>query len=111
MRSHFKSLLGRPFPALPLALMVSVLALHTGGRAQEPKKNDPWVGEVHFTDGGLLKLTLLEEQIEITTSAGKKTVRLADLHKVELALRLSEDESKAIDAAIRGLSSKSFRER
>ncbi len=113
MRSNFRTLLNRFCPALLLAW---VLALHTDGQAQEPKKNgpsapEPWIGEVHFTDGGLLKLTLLEEQIEIMTSAGKKTVRLADLHKVELALRLSEDESKAIETAIRALGSKSFRER
>jgi LCCL domain-containing protein len=101
---------------LPLALLVTwVLALHPEGRAQEPEKGAPGVEpgavEVRFIDGGVLKLTLLDEAIEIVTSSGKKSVRLADLRKVELAPRLSEDDAKLIEAAVRGLGSNSFKQR
>lgn len=118
MRSIFNSPLNRlTFPALLLALLVAwVPAVHPGGWADEPKKGEPPAAEpaaveLRFTDGGLLKMTLLEDQVEIMTAAGKKTVRLADVRKVELSLRHPEGEAKLIEAAIRGLGSKVFKER
>jgi len=107
----------RTGPGLSSALIVAwILACHASGWADETNKGEPSVVEpgaveVRFTDGGLLKMTLLEDQVEIVTPSGKKAVRLTDLRKVELALRIPEGETRLIEAAIRNLGSKTFKER
>jgi hypothetical protein len=88
----------------------------SAGRAEEPKKNEkpaasPGAVEVHFEDGSLMKMTLQEESIEIATSGGKKSVRLADLRKVDLALRLPEEDEKRVTAAVKALGSMRFADR
>lgn len=97
-------------------IVVWILGLPCEGRGQEPGKGgqpivEPGAVEIRFIDGGVLKLTLVEDAIEIMTSAGKKSIRPADLRKVELAPRVSEGDAKQFEAAVRGLGSKSFKER
>lgn len=100
---------------LPLALLLLVAAAGSGRgeeRAKsEPSGEEPGAVEVRFTDGGVLKVTLLEDKIEIATTAGTKAVRLADLRKVELSPRLSEADVKRIEAAVHSLGSRNFKER
>jgi hypothetical protein len=104
-------------PGSLLALLVVwALVLHHGARADEPGRGEPPAAEpgaveVRFTDGGVLKMTLLEEKIELMTPSGKKAVRLADLRKVELAPRIAAGEAKLIEAAVRGLGGRTFKER
>lgn len=107
MRSIFVS------PLVVLAL-AGLLAL--AGRAEDPKKSEKPVAdaagvEVHFADGSILKMTLQEESLEIVIPGGKKTVLLADLRKMELAHRLSDDDARRVAAAVKGLGSKQFKER
>src|SRR5262245_36074959 len=97
-------------------LVVCMLAFHHVGRAQEPGKSEspsvePGAVEVRFIDGGVLKLTLVEDAIEIETASGKKSVRPADLRKVEFAPRIALGDARLFEAAVRGLGSKSFKER
>jgi hypothetical protein len=86
------------------------------GHADEPKRSEkpaPGIGavEVHFDDGGVLKMTLQEEKLEIDTAAGKKTVPVAEVRKVELAFRPAEEDAKRAEDAVKRLGSKLFRER
>src|SRR5262249_32885306 len=80
-------------------LVVCMLAFHHVGRAQEPGKSEspsvePGAVEVRFIDGGVLKLTLVEDAIEIETASGKKSVRPADLRKVEFAPRIALGDAR-----------------
>src|SRR5262249_49524185 len=97
-------------------IVFGMLVVPHQGWPQEPEKRkspgvEPGAVEVRFIDGGVLKLTLVEDAIEIVTSSGKKSVRPADLRKVEFAPRLAADDARLIQAAVRGLGSKSFTER
>jgi LCCL domain len=60
---------------------------------------------VRFIDGSLVKLTLLEDRVEIVTAEGKRAVAVSEIRKVDLGLRISDDQSKRIDAAITDLGS------
>jgi len=86
------------------------------GAKEEPKKAvpvdvDPKAIEVHFADGSVMKMTIQEDSFEITTAAGKKTVKLAEVRKIQLMPRLADEDSKKINAAIKDLSSDAFKER
>jgi hypothetical protein len=83
---------------------------------EEPKKADkagldPRAVVAHFIDGSVVKLTLSDDKLEVTTASGKKAVRLADVHKIEFAARVPDDLAKKIAAAITRLGSEAFEER
>lgn len=80
-------------------------------KPEDKPRGDPAAVEVQFADGSSMKITFREESIEVTTTAGKKTVRLADLRKVELAPRLADEDAKQVNAAIKNLGSDNFRDR
>jgi hypothetical protein len=87
---------------------VLLLAAAVAARADEPKKTPPPAApvlRVRLVDGSLVKLTLLDERIEIETSGGKKAVPVADIKKIDLGLRLSDEAVKQIDAAVADLGS------
>jgi hypothetical protein len=97
-------------------MVLSLCLLIPAARADDPKPGekpaaDPGAVEVQFDDGSLLKMKLQEDNFVIVTPAGKKTVRLADFLKMELAPRLPDDEAKRVEAAIKGLGSGKFNER
>jgi len=79
-------------------------------KAEEPLA-DPAAIEVHFSDGSVLKMTVQEDSFEITTSAGKKTVKLSEVRKIRLTPRLDDADKKKIDAAIKDLGSDAFKDR
>ena len=82
----------------------------------DPKKADksdidPRAIEAHFIDGSVVRLTLKDDKIEINTASGKKTLRLADIRKIDFASRVPEDLAKKIAAAITRLGSDEFEQR
>src|SRR5262245_17604999 len=55
--------------------------------------------EVRLVDGSRLHLTLREEQVVVTTSYGKLTIKLADIQRIEFGTRLpAEAAAKAAGA-------------
>jgi hypothetical protein len=76
-----------------------------------PLKHAPGAMEVHFTDGSTLKLTVRDLQVELQTPYGKLSIPVADIQRLEIGLRISEETAKHIEEAVARLGSKEFRER
>lgn len=72
---------------------------------------EPGAVEVAFTDGSNLKLLLREEKIALVTPHGKLSIAVADIQRIEFATRISEEDSKRIQAAIIDLGSTEFSKR
>jgi len=65
--------------------------------------------EVRFTDNSVLKLKLDDDRLEFLTPHGKLFVPVFEIHKIEFASRVSPDEAKRIQMAIKNLGSSEFR--
>jgi hypothetical protein len=75
------------------------------------QKADPGGVEVLFTDNSSMKLSLKEQAIDLTTPYGRLIIPVADIHRVELAMRIPDDVAQRIDSAIAGLGDPDFRTR
>ena len=104
---------------LTCCALLAACALADGPKSIEgvaPKKTgtaalDPRAVEAHFVDGSIVKLTLHDDQVVVITTSDKKTIRLADIRKIEFALRVPDDVAKKIAAAIVRLDSDEFEQR
>jgi hypothetical protein len=95
--------------ALPAAPAPGGEPKPAGGDA--PGKPDPRAVVARFVDGSVVKLTLDDDKIEVVTASGRKSVRLADVIKVEFAARVPDDLAKKIAAAVARLGSEEFEQR
>jgi hypothetical protein len=102
-------------PATRLLAAVVALGLAPAVPAQdEPKKTSKPAEttiDVRLTDDSIIKLTLLEGQIEFLTPHGKLTIPVAEIRKVELGMRIPDDVAAQIQAAVADLGSTQFRKR
>lgn len=82
-------------------------------QSQTPPKDAPRPPqvEVRFADGSTVRMTVLQENLEIHTKYGKLTVPIHEVRRLELGMHMPEGVSGRIDAAIRKLGSTAFRER
>jgi len=69
------------------------------------------VVEVLCIDGSTLKLTVLDERIELKTPYGKLLIPLRDIERIEAAFRLPEDVARRIDTAIADLGKTDYHRR
>jgi LCCL domain-containing protein len=65
--------------------------------------------EVRFTDNSVLKLKLDDDRLELTTSHGKLSIAIPEIHRIDFATRVAPDAAKRIQLAIRNLGSSEFR--
>jgi LCCL domain len=105
-------------PSAPITrLLAAVVALGFAlvVRADdEPKKSSRSVEpviEVKLTDDSIIKLTLLEGQIEFLTPHGKLTIPVNEIRKVDLGMRIPDDVAAAIQSAAADLGNSQFRKR
>jgi hypothetical protein len=84
-----------------------------GQEKDQPKKTTSTAGavEVHFVDGSTMKVVLRDDKIELETTYGKLLIPIADVHRIEFGLRISDDVRKRIDMAIADLASSEYRRR
>jgi hypothetical protein len=101
----------RPFQAsMPacrfLWLSVAVLVFPGQGdflRADPPEITPPAranMMDVCCADGSIVKMLLMEENIELDTDHGKLLIPVADIREIRVGVRTSAGECKRIDAAI-----------
>jgi hypothetical protein len=64
-----------------------------------------------MTDDSTLKLTLRDERIEFATRYGKLSIPVGDVNKIEFGLRVPDEVSKKIEAAVAALASSDFKKR
>ncbi len=67
--------------------------------------------EVLFTDGSLVKVTLLDTKVEIVTRYGKLQVPLSEVRRIELGVRYPEGALQKIQDAIARLSDPDYKKR
>jgi hypothetical protein len=67
--------------------------------------------EVRFTNGSVVVMTMLQDQIDIVTDYGKLTVPPRDIRNIEFGLHLTDEEKRKLDDAIQHLGSTSHQER
>jgi hypothetical protein len=72
---------------------------------------EPGAVEVRFTDDSVLKLTLRDQRIPLSTPYGKLLVPVADIRRIEFGWRVSDDVTRRIETAITNLGSPQFRQR
>src|ERR1700694_2206584 len=92
--------------------IIATLIVVSGGQTQNGAKNDN-SGEVEilFTNGSLIRLTMVQEKIDIETLYGKLSVPLRDIRRIEFGLHVPEGMDKKVEAAIKRLGSGDFTER
>jgi hypothetical protein len=83
------------------------------GAAVEPAKtgHEHLRIEAHFRDGSMLKLTVLEERIEMVTPYGRLSIPATDIRHIDFGIRPDAATGKRVEAAIAGLRSPDPRER
>jgi hypothetical protein len=86
-----------------------VLALQSIDRGKSAKGNA--AAEARFRDGSNLKLTVLGENLEMSTRYGELAIPVSDIRIVEFATRVPEKDAKQIATAIDNLGSSQFRTR
>lgn len=101
--------MGRTPFALALCL---TLAASTWSLAQEqPVSSPPSLAEVRFADGSVVRMTLLQEYVDVQTKYGKLTVPLCDVRRIEFGLHVPPEVHQQINQSIKRLASDVYKER
>ena len=97
---------------IPFALALCLsLAVSTGSSAQESTPSRPNNAEVRFGDGSIVRMTLLQENIEVQTKYGKLSIPLSDVRRVEFGLHVPPEVHQQITQSIKRLASDVYKER
>jgi hypothetical protein len=79
--------------------------------AHGAEKKSPNQAEVRFLDGSLVRMVILQENIEVMTKYGKLTIPTRDIRRIEFGLHLPEGVGPQIQAAIRQMGSSIYKQR
>src|SRR4051794_2256472 len=98
---------------IPYVLALSVaLAVSSRSLAQESTTSPrPSLAEVRFADGSNVRMTMLQESIEVQTKYGKLAIPISDIRRVEFGLHVPPDVNAQITQSIRRLASDVYKER
>lgn len=94
-----------------LFLVATLVAIAAGNAQTGAKKENPGEVEILFANGSLVRLTLVQEKIEVNTLYGKLSVPLKDIRRIEFGVHVPEGVDKKVEAAIKLLGSADFKER
>jgi hypothetical protein len=95
--------------ALSAALLAGSLSLALGqGKKDVPRPN---LAEVRFGDGSLVRMTILQDDLEVMTKYGKLTIPLREIRRIDFGLHLPEGVGQHIDQSIKHLGSETYKER
>ena len=84
-------------PVLALALGLVPLVCGTApAQPHQVKKVSPALAEVRFGDGSLVRMTVLQEVVEVQTKYGKLAIPVADIRRIDFGRPVPE----AVDAQI-----------
>lgn len=73
--------------------------------------SDPRAAEIRLTDGGALRVNLLDENLEFVTPYGKLLVPVMKVRRLDLAARVPEEIRKKVAGLVADLGSTEFAER
>lgn len=102
--------MGRPTTwALGAVLMATHLSpAQSEGSKEVPRPNQ---AEVRFGDGSLVRVTVLQDTLDVMTRYGKLTIPIREIRRIDFGLHLPQGVDAQIDTAIKQLSSEAYRER
>ena len=81
---------------VPFLCIGAALAQEDGGKGVDKKDE----AEVHFANGSNVRMTILQEKIEVLTRYGKLAVPLADVQRIEFGVHLSPDVANRVESAV-----------
>jgi hypothetical protein len=91
-----------------LALLVSHAAvLGQSAKNQTAQKEV----EVRFANGSSVRMVLFEQTIELTTPAGKASIPIKDVQRIDFGIHMPRETEAKIQAAVKALGSDRFQER
>lgn len=96
------------------ATLTIALSLPALGHAQAPaasKESAPRIAEVRFGDGSVVRMSLLQERLDVMTRYGKLSVPVADIRRIDFGLHVPENRCAQIQSAIKLLGSDTYRDR
>jgi hypothetical protein len=93
---------------LALALLLPGLGLAQETPAKEPNGK---IAEVRFGDGSVVRMSLLQEQLEVMTKYGKLSVPITEIRRIEFGLHAPGSLGNQITASIKLLGSEVYRDR
>jgi hypothetical protein len=100
---------------LPAGFLFALAGAVSGGGDKGVKApaapTGPGLVEVRFTNGSVVVMTMLQDQIEIVTEYGKLIVPPRDIRQIEFGLHLTDEEKRKLDEAVQHLGSTSNQER
>jgi hypothetical protein len=94
--------------ALVLTFAASTRSLAQNQPANSPRPN---LVEVRFGDGSIVRMTLLEENLEVQTRYGKLTIPVNEIRRVEFGLHVPPEMNQQITQSIKRLGSDVYKER
>jgi len=95
--------------ALGAVVLACSLSLAPGqGKKDVPH---PTLAEVRFGDGSLVRMTILQDDLEVMTKYGKLTIPLREIRRIDFGLHLPEGVGQHIDQSIKLLGSETYKER
>ncbi len=90
-----------------LPLFLGVGLVQGSGKKDMPANQ----AEVRFGDGSLVRMTILQEHLEVQTKYGKLKVPVKDIRRIEFGLHLPEGVAPQIQAAIQLMGSNVYKQR
>src|SRR5262250_1406793 len=72
------------------------------GKTDVPRPN---LAEVRFGDGSLVRVTILQDDLEVMTKYGKLTIPLREIRRIDFGLHLPDGVGQQIDQSIKLLGS------
>jgi hypothetical protein len=95
--------------ALSAVMLAASLGLAQGqGKKDIPRPN---FAEVRFSDGSLVRMTILQDELEVMTKYGKLTIPLREIRRIDFGLHLPDGVGQHIDRSIKHLGSETYKER
>lgn len=95
-------------PLALLGVLASALLAQEQARKDAPKTHQ---AEVRLGDGSLVRMSVLQEFLDVQTKYGKLTIPIAEIRRIDFGVHIPEEVSTKIDAAIKLLGSETFRDR
>ncbi len=96
-----------PLWLVPFIFVGAALAQEDGAKGL-PKKDE---AEVQFANGSVLRMSILQDKIEVQTRYGKLAVPLADIQRIEFGVHLPADVANKVECAVVKLASVQYAER
>lgn len=93
---------------VPILLALGLNAAHGFGKKDSSLTQQ---AEVRFGDGSLVRMAILQENLEVMTKYGKLTIPTGDIRRIEFGLHLPEGVGTQIQSAIRKMGSDVYKHR